>query len=255
MLGAGFEEVIAEENKDNTEEISTPVSVSSTNANSNIGSPIEKAAFNFVNGKGSRFSGWFEASIYLLIFVTVAAGAWQTVEGQQNAFHEIEWIAVAIFTAEYFIRLIGAGADAEFANGNAIQTRVRFLFSFYSIIDLLAIVPFYIAYALPESFMNDYDEFLRMLRILRLVKLDKYIPSISLIDDVIRLKFNSLRVAFYAAITLWVTFSALLFLCEHRDVGNDIDPVPMYGCDDDCTMADRFRDFFDSMAYTGTFLV
>lgn len=61
------------------------------------------------------------------------------------------------------------------------MARLRFVVSFYSVIDLLAIVPFYVALAMPESLVNDYDEYLRMLRILRLVKLDKYIPSITLI--------------------------------------------------------------------------
>ena len=149
------------------------------------------------------------------------------------------------------MRFVGAGADPDFATGNFWSTRFRFIVSFYSIIDLLAIIPFYVAYALPQSFVNDYDEYLRMLRILRLLKLDKYIPSISLIDDVVRLKYDSLKVAFCAAVTLWVLFSAAIFLCEHTDTTNDIDPVPFYRCDSDCSMADRFQTFFDSAVYTG----
>lgn len=77
-------------------------------------------------------------------------------------------------------------------------------------------------------------------------------PRVS--DDVIRLKFSTLRVAFYAAVTLWILFAALLYLCEHKDYANAIDPVPLYGCDDDCTMTDRFHTFFDSMVYTGIHL-
>ena len=76
----------------------------------------------------------------------------------------------------------------------------------------------------------------------------------TLIDDVIRLKFNTLRVAFFAAVTLWILFAAALFVCEHKDGYNGIDPVPEYGCDEDCTMEDRFQTFFDSMVYTGIHL-
>lgn len=68
------------------------------------------------------------------------------------------------------------------------------------------------------------------------------------------MKFNTLRVAFYAAITLWILFTAALFLCEHKDYRNGIDPVPLYGCEEDCTMSDRFQNFFDSMVYTGIHL-
>jgi hypothetical protein len=94
-----------------------------------------------------------------------------------------------------------------------------------------------------------------MFRILRLLKLDKYIPSITLIDDVIRLKFKALRVALFASLSLWIMFAALIFVFEADDSDNDIDPVPKYGCDSDCTMQDRFQNFFDSMVYTGIHLV
>lgn len=217
---------------------------------------MEHAVFQFVNGDGSEPAKYFEMSIYALIFLAVAVGVWQTVEGQENAFHQVEWIAIIVFTIEYIMRLIGAGADPEFAKPgrSAWMTRLHFMISFYSVIDLLAIVPFYLALALPNSIVNDYDEYLRMFRILRLLKLDKYIPSITLIDDVIRLKFNALRVAFYAATTLWILFAAAIFLCEHNDRWNGIDPVPKYGCTDECTMTSRFQNFFDSMVYTGIHL-
>ena len=74
-------------------------------------------------------------------------------------------------------------------------------------------------------------------------------------DDVIRLKFSTLRVAFYAAVTLWILFTAALYVCEHDDTSNAIDPVPKYGCrTTECTMSDRFQNFFDSMVYTGIHL-
>jgi hypothetical protein len=249
-LGAGFEEIVDEENEDNTEELAA--ATDDTEGDwiylEEVGGPWERACYKFVNGKGSVWARKFEALIYVFIFLAVAVGVWQTVEGQEDAFHEVEWVAVLVFTVEYLLRFIGAGADPLFAKGgNAFSTRLRFMISVYSIIDLLAIVPFYLAVALPDSMVNEYDEYLRMLRILRLFKLDQYAPSISLIDDVIRLKYNTLKVAFFAAITLWILFAAALFLSEHKDYRNSIDPVPQYGCDDDCTMTDRFQNFFDSM--------
>jgi Ion transport protein len=144
---------------------------------------IEQKAYNFVNGIGSVWAQQFEISIYVMIFIAVAVGCWQTVEGQQNAFNDIEWFAVVIFTIEYIIRLIGAGADPLFSHvhHHHIICRLHFIISFYSIIDLFAIIPFYLSIVLPNSLVNEYDEYLRMLRIIRLVKLDKYVPSITLV--------------------------------------------------------------------------
>jgi hypothetical protein len=130
---------------------------------------------------GSFWAEKFELLVYSLIIVSVAVGAYQTVEGKENTFHEVEWFAVAVFTIEYLLRLVGARADPQFGELGPIMSRLRFVVSFYSIVDLLAIVPFYLSWALPNSFVNDYDEYLRMIRIVRLLKLDKYVPSITLI--------------------------------------------------------------------------
>lgn len=255
ILGAGFEQLVGEENEDNTEELEAAAAaarVSSTSQSALLGSDIERACHQFVNGIGSKAARWFETVIYALIFAAVGVGVIQTIQGHEDDFVQIETLAVIVFTVEYLLRLIGAGADPQFASGrNSFMARVRFIFSFYSLIDLLAVVPYYLTMALPGSMVDEYDEYLRMVRIIRLVKLDKYIPSITLIDDVVRLKYNSLRVAFFAAATLWILFAALLYLFEFEDVSNDIDPVPLYGCTEECTMYDRFQNMFDSIYYTG----
>ena len=251
ILGAGFEQVLEEENEDNTEELEQRTS----SQDSLLGSPVEQQCFQFVNGLHSS-GKVFETCIYILIFAAVAIGVIQTVEGYENYLEQIEFLIALVFTVEYLLRLIGVGADPEFAPGhNFITSRIRFIFSFYSIIDLLAIVPYYLTLALPGSLIDDYDEYLRMMRIARLVKLDKYVPSITLIDDVVRLKYTTLRVAFFAAMTLWILFAALIYLFENGDTANELDDaVPAYGCLEECTMHDRFQNFFDSMVYTGVHL-
>ena len=178
ILGAGFEQVLEEEHGDNTEELDQNHG-SSASEESHLGSSFEQTCYHFVNGIGSYAARVFETCIYVLIFAAVAVGVIQTVDGHENDWEKVELFTVIIFTIEYFFRLVGAGADPEFAsNGaNPVALRIRFLFSFYSIIDLLAILPYYITIALPNSIVDEYDEYLRMCRILRLVKLDKYVVS------------------------------------------------------------------------------
>lgn len=215
-----------------------------------MGTPSEEKVFRFVNGIGSKAAFNFEMSIYALILLSVAVGIWQTVHGHENDFHRVEWFAVIAFTIEYLLRLYGAPADPEFGKGrNGFTARLRYIFSFYSIIDLLAIVPFYFAVAMPNSWADRYSDYLRMGRLARLLKLDKYVPSISLLDDVFRLKKNALIIAGYAALTLWILFTGGIFLAEHNDKWNGIDDVPIYGCDSDCTMMDRFQNYFDTAVY------
>jgi hypothetical protein len=67
-----------------------------------------------------------------------------------------------------------------------------------SIVDLLAIFPFFLSLLLstylPSSSLSHYldshqwDNHLRLIRVLRVLKMDQYIPSVTLIDDVFRIK-------------------------------------------------------------------
>ena len=204
-----------------------------------------------------------------------------------HVFQAIEWIAVVIFTIEYAFRFMAAPQvrnlelckkelewerakltkstdddDALNSEGDCcpdftfwMPPRMAFVFSFYAIVDLLAILPFYLAVAFPGSWVDQNDEYFRMLRLLRLLKLDKYVPSISLIDDVFRLKRSQLIVTGFASATLWVLFSALQYMTEHEADSyaypNALDdPLPLYGCYDNCTMAVRFDSVLDTLTYT-----
>jgi voltage-gated potassium channel len=69
-----------------------------------------------------------------------------------------EILIVAIFTLEYFTRLILA------------EDRLKFAFSFYGLIDLAAILPFYLAFAVDLRTLR----LIRVLRLLRILKLARY---------------------------------------------------------------------------------
>lgn len=94
-------------------------------------------------------------------------GIIQTVSGHENTLSWVEWIAVIVFTIEYMVRFVGASVDPEFSDGTddnavlgGITKRLKFVVSFYSIIDLMAILPFYLAYMMPGSWVDNNDEYL-----------------------------------------------------------------------------------------------
>jgi len=259
ILGAGFEESVASHAEDSPDQEET--TATSDNPDESKTSSIQWRCFQFVNGIGSKAAILFEMLIYLLIGITVIVGIIQTVPGHENTLSWVEWIAVIVFTIEYIIRFVGASVDPEFSDGTdynsvlgGITKRMKFLVSFYSIIDLMAILPFYLAYMMPGSWVDNNDEYLRMIRLCRLLKLDKYVPSISLVDDVIRLKRRSLTISCIASIVLWVLFSGWMYLSEHEDHSMEIDNLPLYGCIENCTMSVRYNNFFTSFPLVGIHL-
>eukprot|EP01052_Picozoa_sp_SAG31_P069805 SAG31_NODE_28642_length_407_cov_0.772727_1_plen_101_part_01 len=90
-----------------------------------------------------------------------------------------------IFTVEYFLRLI-ASPDSPSLRGvdSGGKAMILHSISFYALVDLLAILPWYLGFIF--SIVRQYDEYFRLIRIFRILKLDKYYPGISLIDDALR---------------------------------------------------------------------
>ena len=118
------------------------------------------------NPNGS--SSVFEKTIIIVILVNVAALLAETIpiiyDSRERQFHIFDVVSVAIFTVEYLLRLYVAPEDPDFNQGKL--PRLRFIRSPYAIIDLVAILPFYLA-----AFFNLDLRALRVLRLLRLFKL------------------------------------------------------------------------------------
>lgn len=73
-----------------------------------------------------------------------------------------EFLVVVIFTLEYLYRFFFA------------RSRIKFVFSFYGLVDLLAILPFYLAFAVDMRTLR----LVRLLRVARLLKLTRYNSAI-----------------------------------------------------------------------------
>jgi hypothetical protein len=232
------------------------------------------ALLEFLNGHTT--SGfYFEAFILLLIILSVVYAALSTVDsiGEPRGLEIAEGMIVGIFTIEYLLRLYAIVEDPEFKTEGTSNTmaRLKYVVSFYAVVDLLAIWPWYLQYMASGSdfgdWMDDHDKELRMFRMLRLLKLDKYVPSVTLIDDAVRAQKSGLKIACYMAIIFWIIFASLLYMTE-KD--NTACPFPIAPDDaiialgnstwkwavGDCVCApkgmqlERFNDVPNAMTYT-----
>jgi hypothetical protein len=117
--------------------------------------PLDRL-YLFINAH-SEAGTYFEGCILLLVLVNVAAGVLSTVESFKtdaawsNFFDVIEPVSVAIFTGEYLLRIAAIGAHAEYRASPVLGRGRWALTSFFPLVDLLAIVPFYIDLAIPKA--------------------------------------------------------------------------------------------------------
>jgi voltage-gated potassium channel len=116
------------------------------------------------------FQRQVERTIAFLIVASVIAVLIENTPEIYNSykhwFHWFDVVTVGIFTAEYVMRVATAHLNPDYA-GKSFP-RLRYAFSFYALIDLIAIAPFYFA-----RFVDVDVEMLRVLRIMRLARMFK----------------------------------------------------------------------------------
>jgi voltage-gated potassium channel len=163
---------------------------------------------------GDRASRVFDILILSLIFLNVPAAILDTVP-EINAragglFYSFEMFSVAVFTVEYLLRLWACQSDPRYAH--PIFGRVGFAMRPMLLIDLAAILPFYLPF-----FGVDLLSLraLRLLRILRIVKLERYYSSLGLILRVLKSKREELILASAFMILLLIISASILYHCEN----------------------------------------
>jgi voltage-gated potassium channel len=95
---------------------------------------------------------------------------------------------------------------------NRASSLLKFIFSGYGLIDLLAILPFY----LPFIFKIDlrFIRALRLLRFFRIFKVNRYNKSLRLIGDVVREKKTELAITGFVAFIILLVASILMYYIE-----------------------------------------
>ena len=124
---------------------------------------------NYLQGIDKWISYLIVANLFALMFEHVPA----VYEPFKHSFHLFDIFSVAVFSIEFVIRLYLAPEDEEFKGRK--NARWGFLSSPFAIIDLLAILPFYLQAFIPVDL-----RILRFLRLLRILKLFRVlIPAIA----------------------------------------------------------------------------
>jgi len=126
-------------------------------------------------GAGVSVADWSHSALVLLIVISVVVGVIDTVPSLHSQygleFHLFEFLSVIIFSLEYALRIWSAPEHGLHSHLHPHLARMKFIFSGYAIIDLMAILPFYLA-----LFGLDFP-FLISLRLLRFFKLGRYSPA------------------------------------------------------------------------------
>lgn len=152
-----------------------------------------------VEDNSTRNGRLFDVIIQAIIIISLISFSIETIPDltaeQIRILHFIEIFCVSIFTVEYLLRIAVS------------SNRPGFIFSFYGLIDLAAILPFYLATSLDLRSLR----ILRLLRLLRAFKLVRYSKAAKLFrvaftlarEELILFGVLALMLLYLASVGIW----------------------------------------------------
>ena len=177
---------------------------------------------------GNKVGKTFDVFIIILIIInviTVIVDTFETPERVKLCLRYIEIVSVIIFTVEYLARLWTC--DLKQPDLPIIKSKIKYVFSFMAIIDLLAILPFY----LPMIITVDLRvlRMLRIIRLFRIFKISRYTNALNTIATVFKNKASQLISSMAVVLMLMLMASVIMYNVEHE------------------AQPDQFKDVFQAM--------
>lgn len=171
-------------------------------------------------GYETRAGRLFDLALIFMIAASVLAVMLDSVLlfHQQHAtlLFSLEWIFTACFTIEYGLRIYSSPKPKSY------------IFSFYGIIDLLSILPTYIAFIFPAAAYLIVIRILRVLRIFRILKLFRYIGEADILFAALLKARRKIFIFMFTVLILVTIFGTLMFIIEGPSDGFNSIPRSMY---------------------------
>jgi voltage-gated potassium channel len=176
-------------------------------------------------GKGDAASRRFDAILLSLIALNVLAVIVESVPWVRRDFGwhltRFEWFSIAVFSVEYLARLWSSPSDLRFRG--AILGRLRFVRSPMAIVDLLAVLPFFLPFLGVDLRVA---RVLRLLRLFRAAKLWRYVRALGLLAGVVRSRREELVLTTVLLLALLLVASSLMYFAENQAQPEAFSSIP-----------------------------
>jgi len=182
-------------------------------------------ALVFPSEYGGTLHTLYDTFIVIWVVLSVIAVVLESVQSIHYLlnleFLILDAIAVSIFSIEYCLRLYSCVEEPGYQK--AISGRLKLAKSSSSVIDLLAIVPFFL-----EVFLHHLFDlrFLRVFRLLRLLKLTRYTAATQSLSKVIAREWPVMAASAFILMLLVVLTASLGYLFEHEAQPDKFENIP-----------------------------
>lgn len=179
-----------------------------------------RRVFNIVFESDTRAGRIFDVILIVAILLSVAAVLADSVASvalrHGALLNALEWIFTILFTLEYIARL------------SCVERPMRYIGSYYGIVDLAAILPTYLAVFFPEAALLIDVRILRLMRILRIFKLTAYLTEYRLLADAMAASRRKILVFLSVVVMIVLIVGTLMYVVEGPKHGFTSIPFAVY---------------------------
>jgi voltage-gated potassium channel len=176
--------------------------------------------YRIIYESDTRAGRLFDTAIVAVILVSVAVVMADSVPAwhvrHRTVFEAVEWLFTALFTIEYMARLA------------SVDRPLRYARSFFGIVDLIAVLPTYLALFLPELHSLIDVRILRLLRVFRIFRLTEYVAEYQVMGEALRASRRKILVFLSAVLMVALILGTLLYVIEGPEHGFTDIPTAVY---------------------------
>ena len=181
---------------------------------------LREKTYRVIFGTDTPAGQRFDIALIYLILVSVLAVVLASIESIKMQYGDwlfrLEWAFTLLFSMEYAVRIYSSPKP------------FRYIFSFYGLVDLLSIIPTYLALLFPAANYWLVIRLLRVLRIFRVFKLVRYLTEANLLLRSMYAARRKVLVFFTVVLVICVIFGSLMFLVEGPNNGFTSIPRSIY---------------------------
>lgn len=177
--------------------------------------------FHEVIYEADTFAGkLFDIVLLFLIIISIAAVMFESVASVKAKYGfelmVVEWIITIFFTFEYIGRILSVGKP------------LKYIFSFYGIIDLLATLPAYIDLIFPGLHFLLSLRALRLLRVFRILKLGHFVGAGDSLLEALKKSKDKIAVFLFTVVVMCIILGTIMYMVEGPESGFTSIPVSVY---------------------------
>lgn len=181
---------------------------------------FRKKLYVIIFRSDTRSGKYFDIMLLIMIVLSILCVFLESVASirvrYRSIIYFIEWFMTLCFTVEYALRLY------------SVYEPKRYAWSFYGVIDLLAILPTYLSIFVAGTQYLVVIRALRLLRVFRILKLSRFLSEGQILRTALRGSFYKITVFLTSVIALVTIVGTLMYVIEGEQNGFTSIPMAIY---------------------------